>query len=309
MQASAPITVTVVSSESGTAAADGADAELRMRVNGETPAQMAHARMRKARTPDTTVDEVWPIDDSLKSADSYVKFCTMLYLLPKFLILLIPMLLLALPFAFISRFYAMFLPYGTDHVERKALGFFIYFFSASLSLIPLSFFWAWSRTSDCVFYYIFGLPYLIFSKDGWARRLRSLDAIRPHMNGSLPLILSLHLFLRRILNSFMVIFLHGYNHITLASIHARRWRSCETDDGKIGGLTISIWPQASHPPYGRHGLRSRPHASQRHTRVCSQLYHHDSRGTVAQGLPSSPSSSLPPQLPNPDDDMRIALSV
>jgi hypothetical protein len=187
-QASTPITVTVVSSEAGTAAADGADDKLRMRVNGETPAQLAHARMRKARTTDTTVDEVWPIDDSLKSADSYVKFCTLLYLIPKFIILLIPMLLLAVPFALISRLYAMFLPYGTDQVERKAPGFLIYFFSASLSLMPLSFFWAWSRISDCVFYYIFGLPYLIFSKDGWARRQRSLDAIRPHMNGSFPLV-------------------------------------------------------------------------------------------------------------------------
>jgi len=231
MQASAPITVTVVSSESGTAAANGADAEVRMKVNGETPLQLAHARMRKARTPDTTVDEVWPIDDSLKSADSYVKFCTMLYLLPKFLILLIPMLLLALPFAFISRFYAMFLPYGTDRVERKALGFFIYFFSASLSLIPLCFFWAWSRISDCVFYYIFGLPYLIFSKDGWARRLRSLDAIRPHMNGSLPLILSLHLFLGRILNSFMVIFFMA-TITSLCQDPHMPLHSCETDDGK-----------------------------------------------------------------------------
>lgn len=175
------LAVTVVREADQPGAVGGSS--VRMRVNGETEAQMHHARERKAQMPDTTVDEVWPIDNSLTFADTYVWVCTNIFLYTKLAILFVPTIIFVIPFACSARLYALSIPYGADKVERNRPGFAIFVAFSLLCLVPLSIFWILSRAADGAMYYVFGIPYMLFSKDGWARRSRGIKTLKPHMGG------------------------------------------------------------------------------------------------------------------------------
>ena len=79
--------------------------EARMRINGETKAQMDHCEKLLSKDPPTdhSVDQPWEIDDSLASTDKYVLTCTALYLLPKAIVFTIPLILAITPLVLLCK--------------------------------------------------------------------------------------------------------------------------------------------------------------------------------------------------------------
>jgi len=115
--------------------------------------------------------------------DPQTQWCTYPYLLTKMLILFIPLFIVTLPIAILARIYAAFLPTPTDKVKRAAPGFALFVLLSSPFVLVVLVFVALSRASDGFFYYLFGVPYMLLSKDGWGRRKRSIATIRPYMGG------------------------------------------------------------------------------------------------------------------------------
>ena len=122
------------------------DEATRMRLNGESAQCMAHMKamkkaggvsLREADGADTSKDQDWPLDESCfaKCADMYCLITTGLWLVPKVLIFVIPMLLLELPALVLLRSYVATLKPGTDKVRRSGR-FWMSFVLASLLFFP-----------------------------------------------------------------------------------------------------------------------------------------------------------------------------
>eukprot|EP00435_Cladocopium_sp_Y103_P048598 s700_g14.t1 len=106
------------------------DEATRMRLNGESAECMAHMKamkkaggvsLKEADGADTSKDQDWPLDESCfaKGADRYCLITTGLWMVPKVLIFVIPMLLLELPSLVLLRSYVATLKPGTDRVRRS----------------------------------------------------------------------------------------------------------------------------------------------------------------------------------------------
>ena len=93
--------------------------------------------LREADGADTSKDQDWPLDESCfaKCADMYCLITTGLWLVPKVLIFVIPMLLLELPAFVLLRSYVATLKPGTDKVRRSGR-FWMSFVLASLLFFP-----------------------------------------------------------------------------------------------------------------------------------------------------------------------------
>ena len=91
-----------------------ADAALRMRVNGESAAQMAWAHREKASGRDFSVDQDWQADETLAWIDTYLLVVMVLVLLPKALLLGLPLLLCSLPITAACSAYAACMPSTAD---------------------------------------------------------------------------------------------------------------------------------------------------------------------------------------------------
>jgi hypothetical protein len=162
------------------------DASIRMRINGETAKQMAHAAQVKATAPymkDTTVDQPWEVQAELAATDRKLLMLSVLYLLPKVLLLYLPMVIIAVPWALLARCYVSFQPTPNEVVRRSTAGFPLYVALSAVLLAPGVPLWAFARLLDRAMYFFFGFFFLVGTRGGWERRRRGLAAIAPYTNG------------------------------------------------------------------------------------------------------------------------------
>lgn len=157
------------------------DEKRRMYLNGETRRCMEHAHKLKALNQNTSVDQPWEIDESLACKDTYVKVCSALHLLPKFLFCYPLLVLLQLPGTLACWLYLKSLPTPCDSM-RGSCGFsglciLLCFLSA-----PLAFFVACLLYADYAMYYFYGFVYCLVTC-GWSRYFESLKVIRPYRCG------------------------------------------------------------------------------------------------------------------------------
>lgn len=158
------------------------DESTRMRLNGETAAQMAHAAEIKKRRDDTSVDEPWNIDESLKSRDTFVMVTSALWLLPKALILWLPMAIVVVPFVLGLYFYASRLPTPCETPNRRSFCYQFYCFVMFLVAVPMLLMALVSYILDCVMYYLFGIIFCTLTC-GWGSYCKGVAAIKPYTNG------------------------------------------------------------------------------------------------------------------------------
>ena len=147
---------------------------------------MAHAAQVKATAPfmqDTTVDQPWQIHAELAATDRKILMISALYLLPKVLLLYLPMIVVAVPWALLARCYVSCQPTPYDVVRRNTVGFPLYVALSALLLSPGMPLWAFARLLDRVLYFFFGLFFLVGTRGGWEHRRRGLAAIAPYTNG------------------------------------------------------------------------------------------------------------------------------
>jgi len=174
--------------------------EVRMRLNGESKQQMAHARAIKAaggvslpesfgpevtkeRRHDTSVDQDWPIDDSpcARRKDWYVFITTAIWLGVKIPILTIPMLAFTtLPMA-VVRMYMSVLPDGTHRVARSPSFYTIVFFTLILAL-PALLLALLSFFLDSIAYYFFSVLFCACTCR-WRKAMEGMRKVRPFNNG------------------------------------------------------------------------------------------------------------------------------
>lgn len=158
----------------------------RIELNGETRAQMEHARDVKANGwQDTSEDEPWEIDEDLAGTDHYLMAMTALWLIPKCLVFGLPLFITILPYYLLAAAYQCKMEVPTDYVRRdtscfiivvEILGRVLLFVPRILMLLCLFL--------DYFFYYLFSVPYcLCCSKHGWAGYQESQEAIDPYRWG------------------------------------------------------------------------------------------------------------------------------
>lgn len=168
------------------------DAKKRMKLNGETTAQMAHVEAIKSAggvSPDpedgddTSQDQAWTYDTSKEGLckDRYVLWTTFLYLGVKLPIFAIPMLLFHIPPMITPRLYISMVPDNTHRIFRSKLFYFsfvcVLFWSIPAILLILL-----SLILDNIFYYFFSLTYATCTWR-WAGVSKSMAVIRPYRNG------------------------------------------------------------------------------------------------------------------------------
>lgn len=152
--------------------------------NGETLAQMRHARKIKKTQGDTSRDVLWEQDPSLAATDMYVKVTTFLYLVPRVLVFALPLLLFAFPIALWAWLYGIFMKKPKERIHRNCGFWTLYimllpFALPYLCLVTIAF------GVDCLFYYIFSVPYYCYRVcSGKKTSLKvSWDCIKPYRNG------------------------------------------------------------------------------------------------------------------------------
>ena len=160
------------------------DEKTIMVVNGETVSMMKHARAVKALDTDTSIDEVWEIDHSLAFNDSYVKYTSCAYLVPKAVVFFLPLLILVIPCSLVSLAAGISLPIPTDEMKRNTGSFILCAFAAHLLFLPAAALCFMSLLLDLFFYYLFGVIFTIFSgSKGFKRYRESSAVIDPYRSG------------------------------------------------------------------------------------------------------------------------------
>ncbi|CAJ1423780.1 unnamed protein product [Effrenium voratum] len=132
---------------------------------------------------DTAADQPWAIDESCmaKLADTYCLVTTALWMLPKAIIFVLPMLLLNIPSMVVIRCYAGSFKPGTDEVKRSC-GYWLSFLLAAFCYIPAGILAIVMLWLDYVFYWIFGLVFCLFTFR-WCAVWKSMRALDPYRNG------------------------------------------------------------------------------------------------------------------------------
>ncbi|CAJ1331735.1 unnamed protein product, partial [Effrenium voratum] len=168
------------------------DEAARRRLNGESAWCMDHVKKIKAaggislnpeHGSDTAADQPWAIDESCmaKLADTYCLVTTALWMLPKAIIFVLPMLLLNIPSMVVIRCYAGSFKPGTDEVKRSC-GYWLSFLLAAFCYIPAGILAIVMLWLDYVFYWIFGLVFCLFTFR-WCAVWKSMRALDPYRNG------------------------------------------------------------------------------------------------------------------------------
>lgn len=137
------------------------DQATRMRLNGETKAQMDWALWQKKNgLQDTSVDQPWEIEPTLAGNDKYVKCCSALYLIPK-VVFFGPLVWMSLlPWMILLRIYGHYMTQGADPCDRSKFGFkfWVLFFGHILFLFPRAGMFA-LLMMDFAMYYVFSVPF------------------------------------------------------------------------------------------------------------------------------------------------------
>lgn len=165
---------------------------VRMRLNGEAGAQMAHVEAIKAAGgvslnesdgTDTSRDQEWILDTSPRAvrADRYVLYTSILWLGLKIAVLAIPTLLFHLLPMLVVRIYVSTLEYGTQRIVRTKYFYFWFWVTFVLSIPALGVVLL-SLGLDALAYYAFCLPYCACTCR-WSAAKASLKKIRPYRNG------------------------------------------------------------------------------------------------------------------------------
>jgi len=168
------------------------DEATRMRLNGESAQCMAHIRaikkaggvsLKESDGSDTSKDQAWTTDESGLSvcAARYCMITTALWMLPKMLVLFLPVLLLQIPGVVWVRCYVACLRPGTESVERTAM-FWVSFAVVFFLYLPAGILAVVSLMLDYVFYWIFGITFCVCTCR-YGAVWRSMKAIHPYRNG------------------------------------------------------------------------------------------------------------------------------
>jgi len=162
----------------------------RMILNGESEEQMAHAEaisrgrqggvsLNAIDGTDTSKDQDWTHPAS--NSDTYVLITTVIWLAPKFIILLIPMLIFHFIPVSIMALYRGTLPVATARVRRSFYFYFV-FSLAMLFSLPAVLLILISLIYDYIGYYLFGVIYCTCTC-GWTQMWESQKKIDPYRNG------------------------------------------------------------------------------------------------------------------------------
>jgi hypothetical protein len=168
---------------------DGLDADFLEIVkhsmeNGETLAQMRHALKIKKTQKYMSKDVPWKHNPSLATTDKYCKITSLLFMAPKLIVFALPLLVLAFPVTAAARLYGIFLKTPTERIVRHC-GFITFTIFLVPFALPFTLMTIIAFFVDCVFYYIFAVPYYLYrlcSENGTSLK-GSLDFIQPYRNG------------------------------------------------------------------------------------------------------------------------------
>jgi hypothetical protein len=136
--------------------------EDRMRVNGETKAQMEYAQavkdnggvsLKEGESKDTSQDQPWEYEDK-PYTDNYVLITTAIWLLPKLIVFLPVMLILNVVPVVLCRFFMAMMPEPTDRVQRNPV-FYAWFTIALICSLPAMLVIVLSYLLDSIVYYFF----------------------------------------------------------------------------------------------------------------------------------------------------------
>jgi len=190
---------------------------MRLKLNGETTAQMEHAyaikgcggvSLNESDGDDTSKDQEWEYDLTRRGqcADRYVLITTFIWLGIKMLILAVPMLVAHLPPMAVARIYISVVPDNTERIHRSccfyanfwlAIGIsfvcpFAYAFGLSLIFKSVGYFGLAmicpvglifiNLTLDYMAYYFFSVLYCLFTWR-WSKMYVSARKIDPYRNG------------------------------------------------------------------------------------------------------------------------------
>jgi len=126
--------------------------------NGETISQMRHAFNLASTQEDCSKDMPWSQDFSLAITDRYCIITSYFFFFTKTLIFVVPLILCSLPITFAAWLYGISLPTPTDRVCRTC-GFWTYWGVLLPFAIPFIFLSIVAFCFDCIFYYIFSVPW------------------------------------------------------------------------------------------------------------------------------------------------------
>lgn len=161
----------------------------RMRLNGETEAQMQYAfavkeaggvSLNKEDGDDTSKDQDWTYEDR-PHTDMYVLVTTVIWQCIKLPVCLILMLILSFVPTLICRLYISVLPEPLDRVPRSRCFYFWFGVTIVLSL-PAILLIIISFLLDCVGYYFFSLLYCT-ALCRWSEAAAGFEKIRPFRGG------------------------------------------------------------------------------------------------------------------------------
>mmetsp|Transcript_100710 Transcript_100710/g.293497 ORF Transcript_100710/g.293497 Transcript_100710/m.293497 type:complete len:474 (+) Transcript_100710:64-1485(+) len=158
------------------------DEASRLRANGETQRCLEHAKKLKQQGADTSVDEPWSVDTSLMWRDRYVVVTSVIYLVPKYLVLIFPILMLQVPFLILLRVYVASLPIPCDTPDRTSCRYQVYVWVSFVLALPMLILAFLSYLLDCLAYYMFGTLFCTLTCE-WGSYCRSYAAIAPYRNG------------------------------------------------------------------------------------------------------------------------------
>ena len=156
--------------------------EERMRINGETARQMEWATKEKSSGRDHSLDEPWVPDPSLAWIDTYLLCVMVVMLVPKALLLVVPLLLSTLPVTILTTVYGgCFLPAVADRPKRDLAFVFTFYVLGPLLMLPFTLCALLALLYDYAYYYAFGIPLWIIR--GCPSRAGSMSVIAPFQGG------------------------------------------------------------------------------------------------------------------------------
>ena len=154
---------------------------LRMRVNGETAAQMAWAVKENASGRHHCQDEPWEQDASLAWIDSYLLVVMVVMVVPKVLLLLVPLIVTALLISLPMTVYGMCMSRCADVPVRGVTFILVFRVLVPMLMLPFVVLAAIGLLWDFGYYYFFGIPLWLLR--GAPSRAGSFKIIEPFRSG------------------------------------------------------------------------------------------------------------------------------
>lgn len=152
--------------------------------NGETIAQMKHALRVHTNQKCTDKDVCWKSDPTLASTDKYCMITSYIFFGLKIIVFVCPLLLLALPITLMAKGYGMFLAMPTERVNRSCC-FWICWAILLPFALPFIIIAVIAFYFDCIFYYIFSVPWYIsrICVGNTPKMKDDYDCLKPYRNG------------------------------------------------------------------------------------------------------------------------------